>query len=109
MLAEGPQRPAASYCFAQQTDNSCHVLPFINLSILNQLREKALAEHEDIDLAKHAKWYNKRHWLPQTFQWTKTWQQAMARASGTEFGQYQQEMFANGVLSGHVYDEAGNN
>jgi hypothetical protein len=84
-------------------------MPFINLSILNQLRAKTLAAHEEIDFAKHGKWYNKRHWLPQTFQWTKTWQQAMTRATGTEFGQYQKEMFANGILSGHVYDEAGNN
>ncbi len=111
------KRPPASYCFAQQTDNSCHVMPFINLGILKKLRQDTSKEleQEGIDLHPHARlpqdanWYQKRHWLPQTFLWTKTWEQAISKAMQSSFGEYQREVLANGIIQGHVYDENGSN
>ncbi len=89
MSSEGVKHKPASYCFAQQTDNSCHVMPFINLGILQPLRQSALEKHEKTSLKDHGQWFNKRQWLPQTFLWTKEWQQAMHRAMDTPFGEYQ--------------------
>ncbi|HRE31635.1 MAG TPA: hypothetical protein PLD88_06630 [Candidatus Berkiella sp.] len=107
MSSKGPQKPA-SYAFAQQIDSSCHTMPFINLSILQQLRSASLEEHKELDLKEHAKWYNKRQWLPQTFLWTKEWQLAMKRAMDTPFGEYQKKMLEEGIINGHVYDAGGN-
>lgn len=109
------QRPPASYCFAQQINSSCHVMPFINLAILHTIRAKSTQalEKEGVDaipfinLQNDAKWHSKRSWLPQTFLWTKTWDQAISQAMETPFGDYQRHVLQNGVLQGHVYDAQG--
>ncbi|MCS5710957.1 hypothetical protein [Candidatus Berkiella aquae] len=108
MSSEGPSHKPAAYSFAQQTDNSCHNIPYINLAILQQLRSTSLENHKDLDLDKDAHWYNKRQWLAQTFLWTKEWELAMKRAIDTPFGEYQKAMLKEGIISGHVYDKNGN-
>lgn len=109
-MQEGPKRKPASYSFAQQTDSSCHIMPFINLSILNNMRTQVLEHQEnELDIAAQQNLYSRRSWLPQTFLWTKTWQQAMAKLVEGPFGDYQREMLEKGVVNGHMYDQDGTN
>jgi hypothetical protein len=105
----GKKKVPASYCFAQQKDNSCHIIPFLNLSILNNRRNETLNQKQELNLKDQEVGYTKLNWLPQTFLWTRTWDEAMANASQTAFGAYQQEILRDGVISGHVYDASGNN
>tara|TARA_R110002110_G_scaffold121431_2_gene297204 strand:- start:36746 stop:38617 length:1872 start_codon:yes stop_codon:yes gene_type:complete len=105
MSAQGPKKPA-EYCFAQQKDSSCHVMPFINLQILNNMRAGTGGE---LNLSEGKDWYTKREWFPQTFKWTKNWQQAMAQLRTQEgpFYEMQKRQMENGLINGHFYTADG--
>ncbi len=103
------KRKPASYCFAQQKDSSCHVMPFMNLSILNNTRQQALEQKNEFSVQDQKQWYTKLNWLPQTFLWTRTWDEAIAKTEHTAFGEYQKKVLQEGVICGHAYDEKGYN
>lgn len=105
MSKSGSHHPT-EYCFAQQRDASCHLMPFINLQILNTLRA---GKKKDLDLHKKGSWHTKRAWLPETFKCTKSWQKAIAalHAAQGPFYERQTRQRAEGILNGHIYRADG--
>ncbi|MCS5709153.1 hypothetical protein CC99x_009570 [Candidatus Berkiella cookevillensis] len=105
MSKTGPSQPT-EYCFAQQRDSSCHLMPFINLQILNTLRT---GKAEDLDLHQKGSWHTKRAWLPETFKHTKSWQKAITALHTVDgpFSKRQKRQLAEGILNGHIYRADG--
>ena len=105
----------ARYCFAQQRDNSCHMLPFINLHILKNIRARAQQHREKpFDLSHQAPWYTKREWIAQTYLWTSNWERAIKslaayRAENLPFLRWQKDQLDNGIIMGQMYTDEGKN
>jgi hypothetical protein len=99
-------KPIAKYCFAQQKDSSCHIMPFINLSILNALRSQASGK---INLNDDASWYTRREWFPETYRWTKSWQEAMNKLHEQDgpFSAMQRQQLQDGIINGNIYKKNG--
>lgn len=101
------------YCFAQQQNNACHLLSFLNLSILKRLRqEAAAASNGEIDLNDCAdqRWHTKREWMPITFIVERQWQDALKRLIDKKdgvFAKYQEQNFIDGVILGKMFLPSG--
>ena len=93
------------YCFAQQQDSSCHLMPWMNLDILKNMRNSS---NVPLDLHQVGAWYSKREMLPQTYLATRAWQQAMTHLQQTAFGDLQLHVLQHGIKMGRFYDQAGN-
>lgn len=100
----------ATYCFAQQYDDACHIMPFINLQRLQELRQQARAQAAGvIDLAHDVAWYTKRQCLSYTFPFEQNWALALKRlfAKQGAFFNYQQQIFADGVICAKMFTPNG--
>jgi len=95
--------PPASYAFAQQYNSACHIMNFMNLEILMELRKRKAGS--DIDLATDATWRTRREWFPITTRALASWQKAMNdldKANGP-FKKMVEQQMKEGILNGHLH------
>lgn len=103
--AKQPQ--VASYAFAQQYNSACHIMNFMNLDILQQLRHDAAGA--DIDLEQDAKYRTRREWFPITTRALVSWQKAMKdlHEKNGPFKAYVDRQMQEGVLQCRLIKENG--
>jgi len=100
-----------AYLYLQQRDNECHIIPWINLSILKQHREKALKSENLKVKISDLQTFEKKGCLAATFAAGKAWQQAMNTLSTNDgpFAALQIDNFENGIVLGNAYTADGDN
>lgn len=101
------QPQVASYAFAQQYNSACHIMNFMNLDILQQLRHDAAGS--DINLEQDAKYRTRREWFPITTRALVSWQKAMKdlHEKNGPFKAYVDKQMQEGVLQGRLIKENG--
>lgn len=96
----------SSYAFAQQYNSACHIMNFMNLDILQQLRKEA---GENIDLQQAATYRTRREWFPLTTRALVSWHKALndLHEKNGAFKKYAEQQIRDGILNGRLVDENG--